>query len=105
MLIRQEVLDGVRAGTISLAFRRWRRPTVRTGGTLLTGAGQLSIGSVAPITASDITEADAKLAGYPDRAALLADLDSRPEGEIYRIELLGLRPDPRVALRETLPDD
>lgn len=103
MLLRQHVLDGIRAGTITLAFRRWQRPTVRTGGTLLTAAGQLRIGDVAVVTRATITTAEAARAGYASLADLLAFLDERDDGAIYRIEFAGLAADPRVALRATVP--
>jgi hypothetical protein len=69
MLFRKEFLDGIRTGAITLAFRRWRRPTVRAGGTLLTPVGQLAIASVEPVTLGEITADDAREAGYPSRAA------------------------------------
>jgi hypothetical protein len=106
MLFRQNFLDGIRDGTITLAFRRWRRPSVRAGGTLLTPIGQLNIASVDEVALARISEADARLAGYQSRDELLAELRSRNEGTIYRIELGALRADPRVALRRaaTLAD-
>jgi hypothetical protein len=100
MLLGSDTLAGIAAGTIRLAFRRWRRPTVRTGGTLLTPAGQVQIGSVDEVEVSSLSSSDAALAGFDSVEALLAKLDRRADGAIYRIELLGLRPDPRVALRE-----
>ncbi len=103
MLFRQAALDGIQAGTIRLAFRRWRRPTVRTGGTLLTPIGQLEIAAVVTVTETELSEADARLAGYTDRVELLTDLNRRAEGEIYRIELGRLRADPRIALRDAVP--
>ena len=101
MLFRQSFLDGIRDGTITLAFRRWRRPSVRSGGTLLTAAGQLSITSVDEVALTRISEADARRAGYTSREALLAELRARDEGKVYRIELGALRVDPRVALRQS----
>lgn len=101
MLFRQRFLDGIRDGTITLAFRRWRRPSVRSGGTLLTAAGQLSITSVDEVALTRISDADARRAGYTSREALLAELRARDEGKIYRIELGALRVDPRVALRQS----
>ena len=103
MLLRAETLKRIQAGTISIAFRRWRRPTVRPGGTLLTPAGQLQIIDVAVVDEPSISEADALQAGYPSRAALLAALDKQPAGSIYRIEFGALVPDPRIELRETVP--
>ena len=108
MIIRQSILAGVRAGEITLAFRRWTRPTVAAGGTLLTAIGQLHIGDIHIVAAADIPEADARRAGYPSRQALIDDLNGRAGGEIYRIELGAITADPRVALRAQAalgPDD
>ncbi len=103
MIFRQRFLDGIRRGTITVAFRRWRRPSVRTGGTLLTAVGQLDIASVSPVTLDEISDADASRAGYASRESLVAELDARAEGEVYRIDLGELRPDPRHALRDAVP--
>ena len=105
MILRQKSLDGVRDGTITLAFRRWRRPTVRTGGTLLTGAGQLEIESVEPIAIERITAGDARRAGYASRDALVAELNERADGDVYRIAFGALRADPRIELRATTPNE
>lgn len=101
MLFRKSFLEGIRTGEITLAFRRWRRPSVRAGGSLLTPIGQLAIESVERVTSNRITAADARRAGYESRELLLKELQERTEGEVYRIELGPLRPDPRVALRKT----
>jgi hypothetical protein len=98
MLFRQETLRGIESGEVTLAFRRWRRPTVRAGGTLRTRAGVLAIESVELVEEGAITDADARRAGAADRAALIARL--RPEGRLYRIEFRRAGPDPRIALRE-----
>jgi hypothetical protein len=103
MIFRQAFLEGVRQGTVTLAFRRWVRPSVRDGGTLLTAVGQLEIGRVVPVSPERITDEEARKAGYPSREALLSELAAREDGDVYRVELRSLRPDPRVALRETRP--
>jgi hypothetical protein len=107
MIFRQQFLDGIRDGTITLAFRRWRRPSVRAGGTLLTAVGQLEIVAVDEVALTRISDADARRAGYDSRGELATELNARTEGKIYRVELGALRPDPRVALRQsaTLDDD
>lgn len=99
MLFRKDILEGIRTGLITLAFRRWRQASVRAGSTLLTPVGQLAITSVEPVTLSGISAADARRAGYASREALLEELQQRPEGDFYRIELGPLLPDPRIALR------
>jgi hypothetical protein len=100
MLFRAKFLEGIRAGTVTLAFRRWRRPSVRGGGTLLTAVGQLCIGSVEQVTLDAISEADALRAGYESRDDLLDEIQRGREGVIYRVEIGPLLPDPRIALRE-----
>lgn len=103
MLIKQETLKGVADGSITLAFRRWRRPTVRAGGTLLTTAGQVAIDSVDQVEMDDITEPEAVAAGCSDLQELHALLRPRTEGSLYRIALHLAGPDPRIALRESTP--
>ena len=98
MLFPQKTLRGIEAGEVTLAFRRWRRPTVRAGGTLRTRVGVLAIESVEPVSEQAITDADARRAGAAGRDELIAGL--RPEGTLYRIEFRLAGPDPRIALRE-----
>jgi hypothetical protein len=97
MLLNRRALDGIEAGEIDLAFRRWKRPTVKAGGTLRTRIGVLAIDRVEPISERRITGEDARRAGFSSRRELLASL--RPEGRLYRIELHRIGDDPRVALR------
>jgi hypothetical protein len=98
MLFTYRDLRRIAAGEITLAFRRWRRPTVKTGGTLRTRAGVLAIESVDEIEPEQVTDADARRAGREDRAAALADL--RGDGRLYRIRFHPAGPDPRIALRQ-----
>lgn len=100
MLLTRAVQEGVAAGRITRVFRRWRRPTVRAGGRLRTAVGELAIDTVEMVTPEQLTDADAHAAGYGSRSALLADLDRRTDGQVYRIGLRLAGPDPRVTLRE-----
>ncbi len=95
MLIKLEVLEAIKRGDITLQFRRWRRRTVKAGGTLKTKVGLLSIGDITPIAATDVTEADAQRAGFADVADFLKWLDTMKPGELDRIEVSYLGPDPR----------
>jgi DNA-binding MarR family transcriptional regulator len=96
MLLRRPVLDAIRAGRISLVFRKWRRPTVKAGGSLKTALGVLAIQAVDKVTT--ISAADARRAGYDSRATLLAELAAQ-EGTLYRIGVAFAGEDPRIALR------
>ena len=98
MLFRLDELRRIREGEITLAFRRWRRPTVKAGGTLRTKVGVLAIDSVEPVGEEEVTDEDARRAGAPDRETLLARL--RPEGGLHRVEFRLTGPDPRIALRK-----
>ena len=105
MIFRQEFLDGVQKGSITVAFRRWRRPSVKSGGTLLTAVGMLHIRDVSLVSLESISNADARRAGYESREALVEELTERSDGEIYRIELGALEADPRIALRKERASD
>ena len=97
MLLQRRILDGIAAGEITLAFRRWRRPTVRAGGRLRTVIGELAIESVEPVAERSLDDRAARRAGFAARAELLASL--RPEGTLYRVGLRLAGPDARIALR------
>ncbi|HEY7332423.1 MAG TPA: hypothetical protein VH859_05620 [Candidatus Limnocylindria bacterium] len=104
MLLRPDVLAAIAEGRVDLAFRRWERPRVRPGGSQRTAIGVIGFGDVRVVAADDISEDEARRAGFADRPSLLNLLDRRTAGEIYRIELGLVGPDPRVRLREALPD-
>jgi hypothetical protein len=100
VLFRRPSLDGIRAGEITLAFRRWDRPRARAGGRQRTVVGELAIDSVEPVERSAITAEDAARAGHSSLDELLGELDKRGTNPIWRIELHWAGEDPRRALRE-----
>ena len=104
MLLSGETLAGIEAGSITLAFRRWTRPTVKAGGTLLTPIGQLAIEAVHRVEVDEIAETDAAAAGFTSRDALRAELAKRTDGDVYRVRLSLAGPDPRIALRQSTPE-
>jgi hypothetical protein len=99
VLFRRPTLDGIRAGEITLAFRRWDRPRARAGGRQRTVVGELAIDSVERVPRSAITAADARRAGHATRTELMRELDARGSAPIWRVELHWAGEDPRVALR------
>ncbi len=98
MLIKQKILEGIEKGEIQLAFRRWKRPTVRSGGRLRTRIGELAIEAVDRVTFKSITEKEAHQAGFSSRDELVAELRARA-GALYRIRLSLAGEDARIALR------
>jgi hypothetical protein len=105
MLFPPDTLAGIAGGQINLAFRRWERPRVKPGGRQRTEAGVIAFDSVERVTPEGVTESDARHAGFASRAELFDFLDRRSVGEIYRIGLRLAGPDPRVALRNAVPEE
>ncbi|QPC44271.1 hypothetical protein HW532_17155 [Kaustia mangrovi] len=106
MLFKKAVLDRIAAGRVTVAFRYWRRPTVRAGGRLRTAVGELAIDSVERVEETDIGPADARAAGYGTPDALRRDLTGGEGRQLYRIAFHLEGPDERMALRDMadLPD-
>jgi hypothetical protein len=99
MLIKKAVLDAIRRGDVGVLFRTWKRPTVRTGGTLKTAAGVIAIEQVEIVDPATLTARDAKAAGLASLAELRECTAGR-EGTLYRIRVRFAGEDPRIALRE-----
>lgn len=101
MLIRRETLDRIRAGEVSVAFRRWAAPRVRVGTRMRTAVGLVEVTSLEAVDPDALTEADARAAGAADRAALVAaNASVRADRPLWRIGLRYAGEDPRRALRE-----
>jgi hypothetical protein len=116
VLISKPVAEAIRAGTVTQAFRRWDAPRVKVGGVQLTSAGLVRFDAVRQVRdPSRLTERDAKRAGVKDLATLqkfLVPTTRKPSprggrgGEkVYRITLSWAGEDPRIALRDSVPDD
>ncbi|CAN7259415.1 hypothetical protein LJR016_001055 [Devosia sp. LjRoot16] len=103
MLFRTKDLEAIFGGRCTLAFRRWKKPTVKPGGTVRTALGMVGIDSVEAIEPGEVTEDEARAAGYKDRAGVIAMFEAQ-QGTCYRIRLHPAGPDPREALREAEPD-
>lgn len=108
MLFRIDALEGIAAGTVTVAFRRWDRPRVRVGGRQRSALGVVEFTSVEAVTDGElvdgqISEADARAAGMSSVTALEAELGRR-SGTVYRIGLRHVGDDPRATLRATVPD-
>jgi hypothetical protein len=102
MLFRNTDLEAIFAGRRTLAFRRWKRPTVKVGGQVRTALGLVGIDAIEPIDAADVTDAEAIEAGYTNAAGVVAMFESQ-DGQCYRIRLHPAGPDPREALRDAPP--
>jgi hypothetical protein len=93
----RELRDSVLAGEITVSVRLWRRPQVKEGGRYRVGAGLIEIDAIELVPFSEITDADVRLAGEPDRETLRARAaHAGPIDEdtlVYRIELHAVPPE------------
>jgi hypothetical protein len=99
MLLPLKVAQGVRDGSVTLAFRRWRKQDVQPGQVFTTAAGMVRVESVSVV--SELTDEEAVLAGWASAAKLRARLNPDESLELYRIGLAFAGEDPRIALRES----
>ncbi|EKF20652.1 ASCH domain-containing protein [Nitratireductor pacificus] len=100
MQFKRAVLEGIASGEITLAFRRWKKPTIMAGSRLRTALGVVRISGVAPVAETQLDEPMAKNAGFPSLAALKDDLRDGAERSLYRIDIDGIEADGRVSLRQ-----
>jgi hypothetical protein len=115
VLLTLPTLEGIVTGRIDLVFRRWRKPTVKAGGRLRTGAGVLAIEAVDIVEAAEIDDAQAARAGFESAALLVHDLlrERKPGGrartakvdetsQLYRVQVSFAGADDRIERREQL---
>ncbi|MET0741583.1 MAG: hypothetical protein ABWZ26_08565 [Candidatus Nanopelagicales bacterium] len=97
MLISRRHLDGIVAGQVTLAFRRWERARVKPGTRLRTGVGVIVVDDVSVV--DRVEPAELVQAG-------IASADDIPGvGLLFRIALHYQGADPRIALREGEPSE
>jgi hypothetical protein len=68
----RELRDDVLAGEITVSFRLWKRPKVKSGGRypVWPGSGLIEVDSIELVRFADVSDADVRRAGEPDREAL-----------------------------------
>ena len=99
MLLKNKLIEEIKAGNVTLIFRRWKKAGVKAGGTQMTQLGVIGIDTVEIVGLNDITDLDARESGFDGREDLIADLYDRDE-EIYKIRVYFAGEDPRKSLRE-----
>ena len=99
---------GIADGSVTVAFRGWKTPTVVAGRPYRTGGGRIEVGTVDKIAPHSVTAADAKLAGYGSVAEVLDQVRTDEGRDLYRVTFHVLdEPDPReeLANNNQLSDD
>jgi hypothetical protein len=65
-----ELRESVLAGDITVSFRLWRRPKVKTGGRYRVGPGMIEVDAVDLLPFAAVTPDDVAAAGERDRESL-----------------------------------
>ena len=66
----RELRDRVLSGEITVSFRLWQRPRVKSGGRYRVGHGEIEVDSVELIPFAAIDAADLRRSGEPDLESL-----------------------------------
>ncbi len=75
LLFKKKFIAPILAGEKTQTVRLWRRSRVRAGQrSYIPGVGYITIDAVDPILLDDLTDADARLDGFPDAASLREEL-------------------------------
>jgi hypothetical protein len=99
VLIERRAREGILDGSITLLFRRWKRPQVLAGRRYRTNAGILAVDSVDVVDPATVPEGDVRAAGYPSVADLVADLRGAAGDPVYRLHVRRIdEADPRDVL-------
>jgi hypothetical protein len=99
VLFRKRFWAGIQDGSVTLAFRRWKRSNVVEGRSRRTPAGIVDVISVREVDAGVISDAEAARAGYETADELRRGLGGDDGRPVFRIEFrLSEGPDPRAAL-------
>jgi hypothetical protein len=89
----------IQAGEVTVTYRRWKRRQAVPGHRYRTLVGYLEVDAVDVVDQASIGPGDARAAGYPSVAALVADLRGSPDLPLYRVRFhVADEPDPRDEL-------
>jgi len=99
VLFTAATVTGLSEGRVRCTFRRWTVVRPKVGSTFTTKAGLVTVTSIDQVNEAELTEDDARDAGFGTLAELLSWTSKKGEGDLYRIGIELAGPDPRIALR------
>ena len=102
MLFTVDVLNKIKSGEVTAALRKWKKPTVKKDGTLITSIGQLHIDDLKTIKLDDITDGILTRCGINDFRVWKKKFYDKRDGDLYLVEFSIIGPDPRIELRENI---
>jgi hypothetical protein len=99
VLFTKDAWPGLADGSITVTFRRWKRPQARVGGHYRVAGVLLEVTDVRQQPVSEVTALDAARAGAPDLATLLQRLSAASDEQVTRVEFRCIGPDDRIERR------
>ena len=99
VLFTKDAWPGLADGSITVTFRRWKRPQARVGGHYRVAGLLLEVTDVRQQPVSDVTALDAVRAGAPDLVTLLQRLSAAPDEPVTRVEFRCIGRDDRIERR------
>ena len=102
MLFKQKHLEGIKAGTVTLAFRKWKSTQLKRGSLLKTDVGIVEITDIAIINEPHINEIDAQKAGFINLESLMKSIYSAEIGKIYKIHVRFLKETQAKKIKEKI---
>jgi hypothetical protein len=101
MLFTAATLRGLTTGRVNCTYRRWEVVRPNVGSRFTTSAGVVELTSITPADEGQLTDEDAADAGFDSVAGLVKWTSAKGRGDLYRIGIVVVGPDPRVALRRS----
>jgi hypothetical protein len=99
VLLERRAREGILAGTVTVLYRRWRRPQVVAGRSYRTAAGLIAVEHVDIIDPAQLTDEDVRPAGYESADELRGQLRGSVDEPVYRLTVRPAgEPDPRDEL-------
>lgn len=93
LLFKKAFHEGLESGDITLTFRRWTKPKVKPGGRYRCHPiGVLEVDAISQVRAAEISDADAKKAGFAGRAELIRHIEElggplKKNDRVFRVVL------------------
>jgi hypothetical protein len=99
VLFEAKYREPIASGVVDLTFRRWKRSQAVVGHRYRTAAGRLEVDAVDVVTPGEITDDEARRAGRPSAASLVAALPGPADVPVFRVRFHAVtEPDERDVL-------